>query len=78
MNIAKKYFPHALKADNVTGLLVSILFYVLVNFIGGFICGLVSTLPLIGFIASFAGWVLGIYCAIGALLSLLIFLNILK
>ena len=75
MNIAKKYFPHALKADNVTGLLVAILFYVLVNFIGGFVFGLVSTLPLVGFIASFAGWILGIYCGIGALLSLLIFIN---
>ena len=78
MNIVKEFFPHALKADNVTGLLVAILIYVLVNFIGGFIFGLLSHLPLIGFIAGFAGWALGIYCAIGAILSLLIFLHIIK
>lgn len=78
MHIVKRYFPHALKADNVTGLLVALLIYVLVNFIGGFIFGLLGKLPLIGFIAAFAGWALGLYCAIGAILSILIFLHIIK
>ena len=78
MDTVKKFFPNALKADNVTGLLVAILIYVLVNFIGGLIFGLVSKLPLIGFVAGFAGWVLGIYCAVGVILSILIFLHIIK
>lgn len=78
MNTVKKFFPHALKADNVTGLVVAILIYALVNFICGFVLGIFSHLPLIGFVASFLGWALGIYCAVGVILSVLIFLHIIK
>lgn len=78
MNLAKKYFSYSLKADNVTGLIVAILIYSIINFVGGLILSLLSKLPLVGFIASFAGGLLGIYCAIGAILAILIFFNILK
>ena len=78
MNLVKKYFPYSLKADNLTGLLVAILIYVIVNFVGGFVLGLLAKLPLVGFIASFAGWLLGIYCAVGAILAILLFFGILK
>lgn len=78
MDLVKKYFPTSLKADNLTGLLVAILFYVIVNFIGGLVFGLLAKLPLVGFIASFAGWALGIYCAIGAIAAILLFFGIIK
>ena len=78
MNLAKKYFPYSLKADNLTGLLVSLLIYIIVNLVGGFVLGLLAKLPLVGFIASLAGWLLGIYCGLGAILAILIFLHILK
>ncbi len=78
MNFVKKYFPYSLKADNVTGLIVSILIYAIVNFVGGFVLGILSKLPLVGFIAAFAGWLLGVYCAVGAIFAILLFFHILK
>ena len=78
MYIIKKYFPHASNADNLKGLLTAIFIYVIVNFVGGLVFGIFSKLPLVGFIASFAGWLLGIYCAAGAILAILLFLHILN
>ena len=78
MDFIKRFFPTSLKANDLTGLLVAILIYVIVNFVGGFVLGLLAKLPLVGFIAAFAGWALGIYCAIGAIAAILIFFGIIK
>ena len=78
MDFIKRFFPTSLKANDLTGLLVAILIYVIVNFVGGFVLGLLAKLPLVGFIAAFAGWVLSIYCAIGAIAAILIFFGIVK
>lgn len=78
MDLVKKYFPTSLRADNLKGLLVAILIYAIVNLVGGFVLGLLSKLPLIGFVASFAGWLLGAYCAIGVIAAILLFFGIIK
>lgn len=78
MDFVKRFFPTSLKADNLTGLLVAILIYVIVNFVGGFVLGLLAKLPLIGFVASFAGWLLSAYCAIGVIAAILLFFGIIK
>ena len=76
MNLAKKYFPYSLKGTNLTGLIVAILIYAIINFVGGIVFSILSKLPLVGFIASFAGWALSIYCAAGGVLAVFIFFKI--
>lgn len=78
MDLVKRFFPTSLKADDFKGLLVAILIYAIVNLIGSFVFGLLAKLPLIGFVASFAGWLLGGYCAIGVIVSILLFFGIIK
>ena len=55
MNLAKKYFPYSLKGNHLTGLIVAILIYSIINFVGGIVFSLLSKLPLVGFIASVLG-----------------------
>ncbi len=78
MNLAKKYFPYSLKGNNLVGLIVAILIYSIINFVGGIVFTLLSKLPLVGFIASILGWALSIYCAAGAVLAIFIFFKVLK
>ena len=78
MDFIKRFFPTSLKANNLKGFLATLIIYVVVNFVGGLVLGLLGKLPLIGFIASFAGWLLGGYCAIGAILAILVFLGLVK
>lgn len=78
MDFIKKFFPISLRANNIKELLITILIYAIVNLVAGFVLGLFSKLPLIGFVASFAGWLLGAYCAIGIIAALLLFFGILK
>ena len=78
MNLAKKYFPYSLKGNHFTGLIVAILIYSIINFVGGFIFSILSKLPLIGFIGSVLGWALSVYCAAGSVIAIFIFFKILK
>ena len=78
MGFIKSLFPQAMQAKGARGLLIAILIYVLVNFVGGFVFGLLDALPLIGFVFGLLGWVLRIYCAVGVIVAILVFLKIVK
>ena len=78
MNLAKKYFPCSLKANKLVGLIVAILIYSIINFVGGIVFTFLAKLPLIGFIASVLGWGLSIYCAAGSVIAIFIFFKVLK
>ena len=78
MNLVKKYFPYSLKGDNLAGLIVAILIYTIINFVGGIIFSILSKLPLIGFIGAVLGWALSVYCAAGSVIAIFIFFKILK
>lgn len=78
MNIIKSLFPHATKANNINGLVVAILIYAIVNFVGGFVLGFLDGIPLVGFVFGILGWALGIYCAVGIIAAILIFFKILN
>lgn len=78
MDLIKNLFPVSMKACDLKGLFVAIIIYVLVNFVGGFVIGLFTKLPLIGFVFSFIGWFLGVYCAVGIIVAILRFFNLVK
>jgi hypothetical protein len=78
MGFIKSLFPQAMQAKGIRGLLIAILIYVIVNFVGGLVLGLLDAIPLIGFVFGLIGWVLRIYCAVGVIVAILVFLKIVK
>ena len=78
MGFIKSLFPQAMQAKDLKGLLIAILIYVIVNFVGGFVLGLLSKIPLLGFVFGLVGWVLSIYCAVGIIVAILVFFKIVK
>ena len=78
MDMAKKYFPQAFKANDVKSLIIALLIYAVIAVVGGLVIGLLGIIPVIGFIAGILGWLLEIYCTIGVILAILVFLKIVK
>ena len=78
MDMIKKLFPQAMQANDIKGLLIAILIYAVVNFVGGLVLGLLDAIPLVGFVFGIVGWVLSIYCAVGIVVAILVFFKIVK
>ena len=78
MDMIKKFFPQAMQASDVKGLIIAILIYAVVNLVGGIVLGLLDAIPLVGFVFGIVGWLLSIYCAVGIIVSILVFLKVVK
>ena len=78
MDLVKKFFPQAMQAQDVKGLVIAILIYAVVNFVGGLVLGLLKVIPLVGFVFGVLGWALSIYCAVGIIAAILVFLKVLN
>ncbi len=73
-----KYFPFSYKAKDLVGLIVSIVLYIVAGAVGGLVIGLLSAIPVIGIIAWVLGLALDIYCVVGLVLAILVFLKVVK
>lgn len=79
MDLLKKVFPISFKyADTVANLIIGILIYVVGNAVAGAVIGLLAVIPLIGWLFSLAGTLLGIYGTAGIVIEILIFAKVLK
>lgn len=80
MDILKQVFPFAFKVKekDVTDLVVSIIIHIVVAVIGSLILGLLSWIPVIGFVLGLVGGVIDLYALVGIVLAVLNFLNVLK
>ena len=78
MDILKTLFPWSFKNKTMKDLIVSILIYMAINIVGGLVFGLLSAIPLIGFVFSLLGGALGIYTLAGVILASLHFFGLLK
>ena len=74
-----KFFPISARAKkDVVGLIVSILLYIVVSAVLGFVFSLLSAIPLVGWIIGIIGSLVGLYCFIGIVVSILVFLKVVK
>ena len=74
-----KYFPLSARAKkDVVGLIVSILLYIVVSAVLGFVFSLLSAIPLVGWIIGIIGSLVGLYCFIGIVVSILVVLKVVK
>ena len=78
MDMLKKFFPHAFKATNLTAFIITLIVYILIDVVCGFVIGLLSAIPLLGIIFRIIGWVVDVYCLVGIVLVVLDYLKVLK
>ena len=79
MDILRKFFPFSfIPKKDVAALVVNLIIYIVVGAVIVIVVGLLSKLPLIGFLISIAGSLISLYITIGIVLSVLDFLKILK
>lgn len=78
MDMLKKFFPHAFKATELTPFIVSLIVYVLIDIVCGFVIGLLAQIPILGIIFSLLGSLVGLYAFVGIVLSILVFVKVLK
>uniref|UniRef100_UPI004055BA0E hypothetical protein n=1 Tax=Agathobacter sp. TaxID=2021311 RepID=UPI004055BA0E len=78
MYLIKRLFPISFSACDIKSLAITILIYLVADFICGCIIGFFGKLPLIGFVFSIIGWIAGIYFFAGIVIAVLNFLGVLK
>lgn len=78
MDSLKKFFPHAFKATELKAFIITLLIYVVIDVVCGFVIGLLAKIPLIGILFSILGTVVGLYALIGIILSILVFVKVVK
>ncbi|MBQ8359943.1 MAG: hypothetical protein IJ030_00630 [Oscillospiraceae bacterium] len=78
MDILKKYFPHAFKATELTAFIITLIIYVLIDVVCGFVIGLLAKIPVLGIIFGLLGSLVGLYALVGIVLSILVFVKVLK
>lgn len=78
MALIKSLFPFSFQSKTLKNLLITILIYIVLDVVCGLIVGLLGKIPLVGFLFSIVGWVLGLYFLVGIVLAILHFLGVLK
>ena len=78
MDVLKKYFPRAFKSNELYAFIVSLVIYFLIDAVCGIVIGLLSNIPLIGFIFGLIGALVGLYAFVGIVLSILVFVKVIK
>ena len=78
MDILKKFFPTAFKSNDLKPFIIALVVYLLIDIVCGVVIGVLAKLPIIGFIFSLIGTVIGLYALIGIILSVLVFVKVIK
>ena len=78
MDVLKKIFPHAFATNSLVSLIVRIIIYVVIGAIAGFLIGILAKFPIINIFTGVIGSIVELYVLGGVILSILVFLKIVK
>ena len=79
MDLLKNIFPLSFRlADTVANLIIGILIYIVVSVVVGAVIGVLAWIPLIGWLLSLVGSLVGLYCLAGIVIEVLLFAKVLK
>ena len=80
MDLLKKYWPtpFKVKEKDVNSFVVNLIIFVVVCAVAGAIIGLLTNIPILGYVFGAIGGLLELYGLIGIVLCILIFCGILK
>ena len=77
MSTLRKLFPRSFAVNSLSSLITTILVYVILNAVLGFVVGILSKIMLVGFVFSVLGGCLGVYFTAAIVVAILRFLNVL-
>lgn len=78
MDFLKKFFPFSFKANGLVAFIITLIVYAVIDIVCGFAIGLLAKIPVINLVTGLLGSLLGLYCLIGIVLTILVFLKVLK
>lgn len=78
MEMLKKFFPNAFGATETKAFIIALVIYVVIDVVCGAVIGLLARIPLVGIIFSLVGTVVGLYALVGIILSILVFVKVIK
>lgn len=78
MDMLKKFFPLSFKVEEVKSFVISLVVYVLIDLVCGFVISLLAKIPIIGIIFSLIGSLIGLYALVGIVLAILVFVKVIK
>ena len=78
MNTLKAIFPYAFKSTDTAKFITSLIIYAVIDIVCGFVIGLLAKLPLIGVLFGLLGSLVGLYATAGVVLSILVFVKVIK
>ena len=78
MDILKKVFPHAFKANELIPFIVILLIYLLIDVVCGAVIYLLSWIPFVGTLFYLLGSAVALYAFVGIVLSILVFMQVIK
>lgn len=78
MDTLKKLFPFSFGIKTPKNLVITIIVYIIADFLCGLVIGILDDIPLLGFVFALLGTVLGLYFLVGIILALLDYFKVLK
>jgi hypothetical protein len=78
MDMLKKFFPDAFRSKDVNSFVITLLIYGVGSFLIGLVLGLLAKIPLIGFVFTLIGSLVGLYALVGIILAILVFAQVIK
>lgn len=78
MELLKKIYPHAFRANELKDFIVALVVYLLIDVVCGLVIGFLAKIPLIGILFSILGSVVGLFALVGVILSILVFVKVIK
>ena len=78
MDILKKFWPFSFRAKDVSNLIISLLIYIAIDVVCGLVIGLLAKLPLVGWLFGIVGGLIGLYAFVGIIVTVLVFLKVIK
>ncbi|MCQ2427510.1 MAG: hypothetical protein MJ137_03775 [Clostridia bacterium] len=80
MDFLKKFWPHPFKLEKkvVKPFVIMLIIYVAVTVAASIISGVLSFVPVLGWILSIVSWLVDLYCTAGIVFSILKFVGVFK
>ena len=73
-----RYYMKIKFTEGLIAFIISLVIYVLIDIVCGFVIGILAKIPLLGIIFSILGTVIGLYALVGIILSILVFIKVIK
>ncbi|MEA5027022.1 hypothetical protein SDC9_81736 [bioreactor metagenome] len=75
MNL-RNIFPYSAQVKDISNLIIALVVYAIVAVLANVLLGLLGNLWFVGWLFSLLGWLINVYCGLGAVVAILIFFKV--